>query len=143
MNKNKIILRETNMSDVYEIINLLQSISEFKPSKKEYKNICEEFFEQSNVYSFVAVIDNMIVGYGAIIVEMKIRGGKLGHIEDIVTHENYRRRGVGKAILKCLIDLARNSGCYKVALQCKHHNIAFYEKNGYSENGVGMQRLLQ
>ena len=142
MNKNKIFVRQTNKSDINQIIDLLQSISEFRPDKNEYKNIFEEFSRQRNVYSFVAIIDNKIVGYGAIIIEIKIRGGKLGHIEDIVSDENYRRIGIGNAILQSLFDVARKSGCYKVALQCKDHNMIFYKKNGYSQSGVGMQRML-
>ena len=81
-----ISIREIVQSDMVAVIELLQSMSEFKPSKSEYLLIWNSFHQQSNVHSLVAVIDNQIVGYGSIIIETKIRGGKMGHIEDIVSH---------------------------------------------------------
>ena len=93
-------------------------------------------------HSLVAIIDEKIVGYGSLVIEAKIRGGKAGHIEDIVSLENYRKKGVGKAILNGLFDLAEKNGCYKVSLQCKEHNVQFYEKCNYELNGVAMQRFV-
>ena len=124
------------------IIELLQLLSEFKPSKADYPKIWDDFCSQANVHSLVAIIDEKIVGYGSLVIEAKIRGGKAGHIEDIVSLENYRKKGVGKAILNGLFDLAENNGCYKVSLQCKEHNVQFYEKCNYELNGVAMQRFV-
>ena len=76
-----ISIRAFVQSDMDAVIELLQSMSEFKPSKSEYLPIWNSFCQQTNVHSLVAVIDSQIVGYGSVVIEKKIRGGKMGHIE--------------------------------------------------------------
>ena len=66
----------------------------------------------------------------------------MGHIEDIVSHPNYRKKGLGKFIVDGLFDVAKANGCYKVALQCREHNVKFYEKCNYELSGVAMQRFV-
>ena len=138
-----ISIRAVVQSDMDAVIELIQSMSEFKPSKSEYLPIWNSFCQQTNVHSLVAVIDNQIVGYGSIVVETKIRGGKMGHIEDIVSHSLFRKKGIGKAIVDALFDVAKVNGCYKVALQCKEYNVKFYEKCGYEVSGLVMQIFVK
>ena len=138
----KISIRAIMQSDMDAVIELLQSMSNFKPSKSEYLPIWNSFCQQTNVHSLVAVMDNQIVGYGSIIIETKIRGGKMGHIEDIVSHSLFQKKGIGKAILNGLFNVAKVNCCYKVALQCKENNVKFYEKCGYEQSGLAMQIFL-
>jgi len=105
-------------------------MSEFKPSKSEYLLRWNSFRQQSNVHPLVAVIDNQIVGYGSIVIWKRIRGGKIGYIEDIISHSLFRKKGIGKAIVDGLFDVAKINGCYKVTLQCQELNVKFYEKCG-------------
>lgn len=138
-----ILIRTVVQSDMDAVIELLQSISEFRPSKTDFLRIGNSFFKQTNVHSLVAVMDNQIVGYGSIVIETKIRGGKMGHIEDIVSHSLFQKKGIGKAIVDALFCIAKENSCYKVALQCKEHNVEFYEKCGYEARGVAMQMFVE
>jgi glucosamine-phosphate N-acetyltransferase len=142
MNDVSIYVREIEQADMFDVIELLQSISELKPSRTDYPYIWDDFCKQTNVHSLVAMIGEKIVGYGSVVIETKIRGGKMGHIEDIVSHSTYGRKGIGKAIVNGLFDIAKAKGCYKVALQCKEHNVLFYEKCNYEPSGVAMQRFV-
>lgn len=135
-------IRKLRKKDMSLVIELLQSISKYKPSKSKYPKIWNKFKNQKNIHAIVAIIDKQIVGYGVIVIESKIRGGKMGHIEDIVSHKDFRKKGVGKAILDKLFTLAKKKYCYKVALQCKKHNISFYKKCNYKINAITMQRLI-
>ena len=136
------LTRPVNQNDMQAVVNLLQEISLFTPSQTDYVSIWNTFIEQPNVYSIVVEIGGEVVGYGSILIESKIRGGKLGHVEDIVSSSKHRTRGVGRAILDSLLKIAIKNNCYKLALQCKDYNINFYEKCGYELNGVSMQMLL-
>ena len=78
------------------------------------------------------------VGYGCLFVEVKIRGGCVGHIEDIVTDQNYRRIGIGKRLVTHLLQIANEFNCYRVVLQCEENNIPFYEKCGFRQSEFGM-----
>jgi len=82
-----------------------------------------------------------LLGTASLIVEHKlIRGcGRVGHVEDVVTHEKARGCGVGRALLGRLAELAREAGCYKVILDCADKNAAFYEKSGYRRAELQMR----
>lgn len=94
------------------------------------------------MHSVAAVLADVVVGYGSVVIEAKIRGGKIGHIEDIVVNSGFRKEGIGKAVLDELYKIAAENGCYKVALHCKEHNVHFYEKCMCNLSGISMQRLL-
>jgi len=138
-----ISLRAVEQDDMNAVIELLQSISDFKPPKSEFLRIWFDFCAQPNHFSIVAVIDNQIVGYGSITIETKIRGGKVGHVEDIVSHSEFQNRGIGTAILAALYERAKAQNCFKVVLQCKEFNADFYKKCGYGTSGVAMQMFVK
>lgn len=138
----KITIEPVQRNQMDAVINLLnEGISSFRPDREKLDKIWKIFEAQKNVHSVVATFGSDVVGYGSIVLETKIRGGIMGHIEDIVAHTNFSRVGVGKTIIEALIDIARLQGCYKVALQCKDHNVEFYEKCGFAISGVAMQRF--
>ena len=126
-----------------KVIALLQEISNFEPSPDSYDKIWSDYSAQQNVVSIVAThMNGTLVGFGTLVLETKIRGGRLGHIEDIVTHPDYVRLGVGASIVEHLSQIAQDNECYKVALHCKEHNVEFYRKSGFVSSGSALQRLL-
>ena len=143
MGNKSISIRMVEQADMADVIELLQSISEFKPPKSDFPHIWDNLCQQNNVHSLIAIIDEKIVGYGSVLIEIKIRGGKMGHIEDIVTHPNYRKKGIGQSIVDALFEIVKANSCYKVALQCKEQNYEFYEKCNYKISGVAMQRFVK
>ena len=72
MIKKNILIRMIEKEDMHAVINILQSISEFMPPKRDYNNIWKRLCNQTNVYSLVAIMNEEIVGYGSIIFEIKI-----------------------------------------------------------------------
>jgi glucosamine-phosphate N-acetyltransferase len=126
-----------------DVIQLLQDISVFLPASDELDDIWEAYSSQGAVTSIVAVRNgDEVVGFGTLLVETKIRGGKLGHIEDIVVSRDARGRGLGKKLISELEGIALGQDCYKLVLNCSERNIKFYEATGLEVNGVSMQRLF-
>ena len=123
------------------ILSLLQAISPYKPSPANYDSIWAEFFAQNHVVSRVAEVDGVIVGYGAMVIEQKIRGGKLAHVEDIVTRREYMGKGVGRALLEALSVEAFRTGCYKIVLSCSDDNIGFYKRCDFEVGGASMRKF--
>jgi glucosamine-phosphate N-acetyltransferase len=83
---------------------------------------------------------NIIICSGTIIIEPKIIHGAqpAGHIEDIVVLEKWRNKGIAKALLDHLREIAINHNCYKIILDCNDKMVSFYEKNGFSKKGIQM-----
>lgn len=57
-----------------------------------------------------------------------------GVIENVVTHPEYRKRGLATAVLREALSQAWRSGCYKVMLETgstEEATLRFYEKAGF------------
>jgi glucosamine-phosphate N-acetyltransferase len=82
-----------------------------------------------------------VMGTASLILEHKFihRGGTIGHIEDVAVHPDHGGKGIGSAVVKALVELARQSGCYKVILSCNDQNLPFYTKLGFKRHDNGMR----
>ena len=107
MKNKKVKIVKTQKRHMKDIVELLQSISNYRPKDNQLNSIWDSFKNQKNLHSFVVLVDNKPVGYGSIIIETKIRGGKVGHIEDIVSHKDFQKMGIGKLVLSSLFKIAK------------------------------------
>jgi len=62
-------------------------------------------------------------------------GGLVGHIEDVVVDKNHQGQKIGEKIMKFLLEIANNRGCYKTILDCTDDVKPFYEKLGFKQVG--------
>ena len=85
-----------------------------------------------------------LVASGTLFIEEKIihNLGKVGHIEDIVVHQFYRKFGLGKKMIHLLTKCSEKEGCYKTILDCSEENVGFYEKCGYEKKGIQMAKYV-
>ena len=96
----------------------------------------------STYFHFVIeeVSSGKLAAAGTLFLERKfIRGcGKVGHIEDIVVSPEFRKVGLGKALIQFLLGIGKAEHCYKVILDCEENNKPFYLKNGFVHKGLYM-----
>ena len=124
------------------VIEILQSISDYRPDEKDHDQIWDAFQSQTNYFGLVALDEKVdVVGYGSIFIERKIRGGKMGHIEDIVVHPDFRKKGIGKLLINALYQIAQEEKCYKVKLVCKEDNLSFYQKCDLVMDGISLSKF--
>lgn len=98
-----------------------------------------------NGHIYVAKTTNdIIIGTATLFIEQKFihHGGKVGHIEDVATRREYEGNGVASAIIKKVINLAKQNGCYKIILNCNEDNIPFYKKLEFFKNENEMRLNL-
>lgn len=92
---------------------------------------------------FVAVDDDTskVIGTTTLVIEQKFihGGGKVGHIEDVVTRKGYQGLGVGSALIRHSLQFAKKSGCYKVILDCSEANVGFYQRAGFRIHETSMR----
>ena len=140
MNVSLVEVKKNHMTAVIEI---LQSMSDYRPDEKDYDQTWDEFQSQTNYFGLVALDEKVdVVGYGSIFIERKIRGGKMGHIEDIAVHPDFRKKGIGKLLINALYQIAQEEKCYKVSLVCKEHNLSFYQKCDFMIDGISLSKFL-
>ena len=128
----------------FELLGMLSSMDASKVQPEQCKTFFEKLDKQHVILVFQDRKSGKIVASGTLLVEEKIlrNFGKVGHIEDIVVHCDYRKYGLGKKMIQCLTALSEQNGCYKTILDCSEENAGFYEKCEYSRKGVAMGKYV-
>ena len=110
-------------------------------NKEFSRKIFEKIKKVDNIKIFVAIKDSDIVGSITALIEQKFvhNGGKICHIEDVVTRKGFEKLGIGSILVEKVLELAIQEKCYKVILNCSEYNSKFYEKLGFYKHDVGMR----
>jgi GNAT superfamily N-acetyltransferase len=93
----------------------------------------------------VGTIDDVVVGYGAVVVETLRSGTRLGVITDLFVEQGARAVGVGECIATLVMEWCRTTGCGAIdALALPGHREAknFFERNGFTARALTMHRDL-
>ena len=120
-------------------LDSLRKSSDLDPKKA--KSIFDKISSDPNEAIYVAVIGSKVVGAASIIIEQKFihKGGKAGHIEDVVVAKGFQGKGIGQKIVQALLEHAEKTGCYKTILDCSDDLIPFYEKLGFKKYSNAMR----
>ena len=88
----------------------------------------------------VAEVGGRVVGAATLLVEHKFinRAGRVGHIEDVAVAVEQQGRGIGRALVRYLLERATAAGCYKTILDCADEVVPFYEGLGFQRRTNGM-----
>ena len=96
-----------------------------------------DFFVNPKIYCFCAFEKNKIVGTASLHIIQK-SNRKMGLIEDVGILPNYQGKGIGKQLIKKLVQKANQLNCYKTILNCTSENMKFYEKLGFRQEQLQM-----
>ena len=128
-----ITIKSIDKSHSSDVVNIL--IDSF--SNNYDKEINESIFSSDEVDGIVAMEEGNVLGYASIHYIKKITR-KSGIIEDVVVKENQRGKGIGKLLVKNLIEKAKKNNCDKIILSSSEKNLKFYEKLGFQKNEFEM-----
>lgn len=110
------------------------------PPADELNLIWAEIVSSKRFQYFGGVVGGALVSSCTIsVIPNLTRGGRpYGLIENVVTHADFRRRGLGTAVVKAALAHAWGEGCYKVMLQTGRKDEAtrrFYQSAGFNPDG--------
>ena len=134
--------RNIEKKDLEQVFVLLNQLKEMDVSKIDNEKAWNDFITNSSSNSIVGIYDDKVVAYGSVVVENKVRGEVAGHIEDIVVDTEGGGKMIGVSLIKELVKVAKNKGCYRITLFCKESLINFYSRNGFEVNNVVMKKYL-
>ena len=129
------IIRKLKKEDLQN--GFLTTLDSLRQTSNIEAKKAEEIFEKINstpeYIIAVAELDGKIIGATTLLIEQKFihDGGLVGHIEDVVVDKNYQGQRIGEKIMKYLLEIAKNQGCYKTILDCTDDVKQFYEKLGF------------
>jgi len=140
-NLNKVDIKNQYLNLLSELTNTIDIIDELFESNLKKINSMGKI-----IIGYVNNKDKTIelVGSGTIIIEPKnIRSGmSVGHIEDIIVKSTWRGKKISTVILNKLTEIAINSNCYKVILDCDESICPIYKSNGFKIKGIQMAKYF-
>ena len=141
------IVREARVEDLGQILRLLYQLSPPGPGGETDREtgspLIARLIGNPDYCLCVAELDGESVGTATLLVQLNLsHGGKpCAHLENVVTDRRFRGKGIGREMVGFLVAKARESGCYKVILNCEAKNIPFYKRCGFRTTGEAEMRL--
>ena len=125
-----------DLPGVLELYRHLHFADDPLPSEKELERLWQHILANPMLHYWVAEVDGQLVATcNLTVIPNLTRGARpYGLIENVVTHADYRRRGLGRQILQQALHLAWQRGCYKVMLMTGRKQpevLSFYESAGF------------
>ena len=132
----EIIIRKAEKEDCRQIMDLVNELAEFERAADEvtvdYDHFVESGFGTNPVWwSFVAEVDNKVVGIALYYIRYSTWKGQRMYLEDIVVNLDYRGHGIGKMLMDKIILEAKVknfSGIMWQVLDWNEPAINFYKK---------------
>jgi len=141
LNQN-VIIRCFKPEDMESVVEMLQSVSIFRPNDVKLSGLAESFLRVEGNHAFIAECNGQVIGFGSVLMIERIRGGRAAIIEDVVVCKDARGKGIGSLIVSSLISFAKDTGCFKVTLVASDDNIKFYERCGFEKYFQSMRLSL-
>ena len=137
-----ITIRPYAESDNAAVVDLWETVFPSAPPWNPPKDDIARKLKVQRELFLVALVDDRLVG-----TVMAGYEGHRGWVNYLAVHPDYRRHGIGAALMQRVEQDLTALGCPKVNLQVRVGNeqvIAFYEKLGYQvEERVSMGKLLR
>jgi GNAT superfamily N-acetyltransferase len=136
------IVRSVTEQDLSEVLNLYRHLHPHDPEldAATAERVWSTLMMSGSMTVIVAqVAERLVSSCTLAIVPNLSRGGRsYGVIENVVTHADYRRLGLGRRLLAHALDIAWQANCYKVLLATgskREATLRFYEEAGFQRGG--------
>ena len=135
-------IRKAKSTDAHDLkVLYFDYLTRFPPKEEQdmvlWQSLLDKFEKDENMYLLVAEEDEKVVStvQMAIIENLTHNVRPFAVIENVVTHLEYRNRGLASALLERASEIARERKCYKVFLETgsnRESTLDFYRKNGFA-----------
>ena len=139
---NEAIIRRATEHDLPEVLTLYRHLhpDEAELGEDTAERVWSTLLRSSFMTVIVAQAARQLVSSCTLaIVPNLSRGGRsYGVIENVVTHADHRRQGLGRRVLAYALDIASQADCYKVHLATgskRESTLRFYEEAGFERGG--------
>ena len=139
------------VADTSQLVELLGILftqeAELNPDPRKQRRALEIILQDpSRARIYVARDAGKVIAMAALhFTTSTAEGGKAAWLEDCIVRPDYRRQGIGKALLEYLVAQARAEGALRVMLLTDADNAraqALYRKTGFTDSAMLAMRLL-
>lgn len=128
-------IRKDELEDLLKLYKHLNKDDQELEINERLTALWEDILNDPSQHYLIAEADGKPVSSCVLVIIKNLtRGAKpYGLIENVVTHEDYRKKGYGSKLLNKALEIAQNKGCYKVMLMSGRgeKTLKFYEMLGF------------
>lgn len=135
------MIREVGEKDLHDLLQLYMQLHDNpKPEfTKELSELWESILEDKNHHIIVAEEEGRIVSSCVCVIIPNLTRSQRPYafVENVITDEAYRKKGLASACLDYAKGLAERENCYKMMLLTgsrEEGTLRFYERAGYNRN---------
>ena len=131
-----ISIRRAEKEDCPRLMELVNELALYERAPQEV-TVTRKHFEESGFginpvwWAFVAVNDNVVVGFALYYIRYSTWKGQAMYLEDILVTNDMRGKGIGNLLFERLLEEAKEKGFNRIAWQVLEWNepaINFYKK---------------
>lgn len=132
-------IAEPELGALLNLYRYLHPDEDVSPDDANLARVWAEICANDRLYYFGAEIGGQLVSTCTltIIPNLTRMGRPYGLIENVVTHPDYRKRGLGTQLLRYTLNVAWEQTCYKVMLLTgskRESTLLFYEQAGFKRD---------
>jgi GNAT superfamily N-acetyltransferase len=132
-------IAESELGALLGLYNILHPDESGSADDTELARVWAEICADDKLHYFGVEVDGQLVSTCTltIIPNLTRMGRPYGLIENVVTHPDYRKQGLGTQILQYALSIAWEHNCYKVMLMTgskRESTLLFYEKAGFKRD---------
>lgn len=133
-------IREATEEDFPVILELIKELAEFEKAPEKVTNTVEQMRNEKDLFRCIVAESpgGEIAGMALYFFAYYTWVGKSLYLDDIYVRKEFRRTGVGSALLNTIFGVARNEDCKRVRWQVLNWNsnaIELYRKCGATLDG--------
>jgi GNAT superfamily N-acetyltransferase len=130
------LIRADELSGLLDLYQHLNADDAPLPEGDILNQVWNDFLTDPGISCVVGEIEGRLVSSCTLIIVPNLtRGARpYGLIENVVTHQAYRKKGFGSSLLRYALQLAWEKQCYKVMLLTgskQEETLRFYENAGF------------
>jgi GNAT superfamily N-acetyltransferase len=132
-------ITELELGSLLNLYRYLHPDEHPSPDDPDMSRVWAEICADDKLHYFGTEIDGQLVSTCTltIIPNLTRMGRPYGLIENVVTHPDYRKQGLGTQILRHALNIAWEQNCYKVMLMTgskRESTLLFYEQAGFKRD---------
>lgn len=135
------MIREITQQDLNGLLTLYMQLHDnpMPENTQELQNLWKQILNDKNHHIIIAEEDGKIVSSCVCVIIPNLTHNQRPYafVENVITDENYRKRGLATACLNYAKEIAQKENCYKLMLLTgskKESTLNFYEQAGYNRN---------
>jgi ribosomal protein S18 acetylase RimI-like enzyme len=137
-----LVIREATLDDVKALQELyLKHLTQTPPQNpldiSKWTELLDKLIADPDYYLLVGELDSKVVASVTLIVIRNLTHNLRPYalIENVVTHCDYRNKGLASALMNKASEIAQNNHCYKIMLMTgskQESTLRFYESCGFN-----------